>query len=77
MHPARKRFSNLVPMPPDKVYNKPLTELGVDNMIAADFREWLWNAFDVGASFLDLISSQKSPDSYAAFVEDSLLCAAP
>ncbi|CAJ2512895.1 Uu.00g010140.m01.CDS01 [Anthostomella pinea] len=58
---TRKRFSSLILMPLEQVdVNKPLAQFGVDSMIAADVRTWLWNSFRVDIPFLDILNSQKT-----------------
>ncbi|KAI0444212.1 polyketide synthase-like protein [Xylaria telfairii] len=66
----RKRFSDLLLTPIDQIDTmKPFTEFGIDSMIAAEFRTWLWGSFKVDVPFLDLLSPQKSLDTIAGLVE--------
>ena len=39
---------------------RSLAEFGVDSMIAAEFRTWIWTTFRVDIPFLDLLSKQKT-----------------
>nr|APX43996.1 polyketide synthase [Pestalotiopsis microspora] len=71
---TRKRFSNLILMPVDQIDDsKPISQFGVDSMIAAELRTWLWNSFKVDVPFLDLLSPQKDLNTLAAFVADSVV----
>jgi hypothetical protein len=55
-----KRFSSLVLVPLEQVDSrKALANFGMDSMIAAEFRTWFWNTFNVDVPFLDLLSSRK------------------
>ncbi|KAF4619055.1 hypothetical protein G7Y89_g14793 [Cudoniella acicularis] len=66
---TKKRFSNLILMPADQIDgHKPLSQFGVDSMIAAEFRTWFWGTFKVDIPFLDLLSPQKNLNSLAEFV---------
>lgn len=66
----RETFSNLILISPDQVDNgKPLAQFGLDSMLAAEFRTWLWATFKVDVPFLDILSSHKSLDSLAGDVE--------
>ncbi|KAI1334905.1 polyketide synthase [Xylariaceae sp. FL0016] len=56
-----QRFSSLILMPVANLnWEKSLAKFGVDSMIAAEFRAWLWNTFEVDVPFLDLLSPQMS-----------------
>ena len=64
-----KRFSNLVLLPPDKVdKSKSLSSYGMDSMIAAEFRSWFYQAFQVDVPFLDLMGASSSMQSLAETV---------
>ncbi|KAI1142779.1 polyketide synthase [Hypoxylon sp. FL0543] len=70
----RRRFSSLILLPQNEVENyKPLIQYGVDSMIAAEFRTWLWNTFRVDVPFLDIINSNKDLAALSALVERKLL----
>ncbi|KAI1076097.1 polyketide synthase-like protein [Whalleya microplaca] len=67
---VRKQFSNLILIPPEQIDNlKPLALFGVDSMLAAEFRTWFWATFKVDIPFLDLLSTQKSLESFVDIVE--------
>ncbi|KAA8565456.1 hypothetical protein EYC84_009316 [Monilinia fructicola] len=69
----RKRFSSAILMPVDQIDDtKPLAQFGMDSMIAAEFRTWIWGAFKVDVPFLDLLSNQKSLNSLAEFATEKL-----
>ncbi|KAI1873001.1 uncharacterized protein JN550_003875 [Neoarthrinium moseri] len=71
---TKKRFSNLILMPIDQIDDrKPLSQFGVDSMIAAEFRTWFWNSFRVDVPFLDLLSPQKDLSSLAEFVVNGVV----
>jgi hypothetical protein len=64
-----KRFSNLVLLPLEKVdMSKPLSSYGMDSMIAAEFRSWFYQAFQVDVPFLDLMGASSSIQSLAQSV---------
>ncbi|OLN93284.1 Polyketide synthase-nonribosomal peptide synthetase 3 [Colletotrichum chlorophyti] len=70
---ARKRFSNLILLPLDKIDdNKALPQFGLDSMIAAEYRTWFWTTFKVDVPFLDIMSPKKSLLALANFVEDNI-----
>lgn len=70
---VRKRFSNLILIPVEEIIDeKPLATVGVDSMIASEFRSWFWTTFNVDVPFLDLLSPDKSLRSLAKFVEQEL-----
>ncbi|KAF7863846.1 hypothetical protein EAF04_006811 [Stromatinia cepivora] len=70
---VRKRFSSIILMPVDQIDDtKPLAQFGMDSMIAAEFRTWIWGAFKVDVPFLDLLSNQKSLNSLAEFATEKL-----
>ncbi|KAI9789487.1 MAG: Type I Iterative PKS [Peltula sp. TS41687] len=70
---VRKRFSNLILMPLDKVDNaKPLAQYGMDSMIAAEFRSWFWSTFKVDIQFLDILSPTNSLSMLSDLVETKL-----
>ncbi|RYP18018.1 hypothetical protein DL767_009910 [Monosporascus sp. MG133] len=70
---TKTRFSNLILMPADQIDGyKPLSQFGVDSMIAAEFRTWFWTSFKVDVPFLDLLSPQKNLNGLAEFVATKL-----
>ncbi len=63
---VRRKFFNLVLVPLEKIDDrKPQANFGIDSLIAAEFRTWFWDAFDIDISFLDFLSSSKSLASLA------------
>lgn len=55
----KKRFSILVLVPVEKVDDsRPLNELGMDSMLATEFRTWSYQAFKVDVPFLMLLSEK-------------------
>ncbi|KAJ8125048.1 hypothetical protein O1611_g8592 [Lasiodiplodia mahajangana] len=69
----RRRFSHLLLTPINQIDDKKsFVQFGIDSMIAAEFRTWLWNTFKVDVPYLDLLSHHKSLDSIADFVEVNL-----
>ncbi|KAI5867520.1 polyketide synthase [Durotheca rogersii] len=57
----RKRFSSFILTPLEQIDNsRPLAQFGMDSMIGAEFRTWIWGTFKVDIPFLDLLSNQKS-----------------
>lgn len=70
---VKRRFSNLVLMPIDKVDGeRPLALYGMDSMIAAEFRTWFHATFKVDIPFLEFLSASNSLTSLAVFVEQAL-----
>ncbi|KAI0456760.1 polyketide synthase-like protein [Xylaria acuta] len=68
-----QKFSNLILVPVDSIdQEKPFSRLGVDSMIAAEFRTWLWNTFEVDVPFLDLLSAQMNINTVANVVTKQL-----
>lgn len=66
----KKRFSNLILMPVDKIGDgQALPDFGVDSMIASEFRSWFWSVFRVDIPFLDIMSTQTSLQVLAGIVE--------
>ncbi|RAL62709.1 hypothetical protein DID88_004552 [Monilinia fructigena] len=69
----RKTILSAILMPVDQIDDtKPLAQFGMDSMIAAEFRTWIWGAFKVDIPFLDLLSNQKSLNSLAEFSTEKL-----
>ena len=64
-----KRFSNLVLVPLEKVdAAKPLAAYGMDSMIAAEFRTWFFQSFQVDIPFLELLSKTVTINSLSEIV---------
>lgn len=69
----RKRFSNLILMPLDKVNDsKPLSQYGMDSMIAAEYRTWFWSTFKVDIPFLEILSSTNCLKTLGELVEEKV-----
>ncbi|KAG8158411.1 hypothetical protein KVR01_011533 [Diaporthe batatas] len=70
---ARKRFSNLILLPIEKIDDSmALPQFGLDSMIAAEYRTWFWSTFKVDVPFLDIMSPKKSLTALASFLEESI-----
>ncbi|KAI1743074.1 polyketide synthase-like protein [Xylaria scruposa] len=70
----RRRFSHLMLTPVEQIDpSQPFAQFGIDSMIAAEFRSWLWSSLKVEVPFLDLLSPRKSLDTLAALLEEGLI----
>ncbi|CAG9942769.1 unnamed protein product [Clonostachys rosea f. rosea IK726] len=68
-----RKFSNLILMPFEKIdYARSFAQLGVDSMIASEFRAWFWNGFAVDIPFLDFLSPDKNLEAVVSFAEATL-----
>lgn len=68
-----RRFSNLILIPADQIdQRKSFAEYGVDSMIAAELRTWLWNSLRVEVPFLDFLSPERNLESVVTFVATKL-----
>ena len=66
------RFSQLTLTPLNKVsMDKQLAAYGMDSMLAAEFRTWLYRVFKVDVPFLELLSSTVSLASLVEHIEKS------
>ena len=69
----KKRFSNLVLVPVEKVDDsRPLNALGMDSMLAAEFRTWFYQAFKVDIPFLMLLSDTVTLKRLAELVQEGV-----
>lgn len=69
----RRKFSNLILMPFERIdYARSFAQLGVDSMIASDFRAWFWNGFAVDIPFLNFLSPDKNLEAVLSFAEAAL-----
>lgn len=69
----KKRFSNLVLVPVEKVDDsRPLNSLGMDSMLAAEFRTWFYQAFKVDIPFLMLLSETVTLKRLAELVKEGV-----
>ncbi|KAI0006809.1 hypothetical protein F4779DRAFT_595040 [Xylariaceae sp. FL0662B] len=72
-----KKFSNLVLVQADKLdVLKSINEIGVDSMLAAEFRSWIFQVFKIDVPFLTLLASSTTLSSLAELVSDNLKTAA-
>ncbi|RYP80513.1 hypothetical protein DL770_006186 [Monosporascus sp. CRB-9-2] len=54
-----RRFSNLILLPLDRVdLGRSLSLYGMDSMIAAEFRSWIFQVFKIDVPFLELMSKR-------------------
>jgi hypothetical protein len=66
---TKKRFSNLILMPSDQIDgHKPISQFGVDSMIASEFRTWFWGTFKADMPILNILSPQNDLNSLAEIV---------
>ncbi|KAI2613243.1 hypothetical protein GGR54DRAFT_651077 [Hypoxylon sp. NC1633] len=71
---TRKQFSNLTLTPQEQIEDdKPLLEFGIDSMIAAEFRTWIWASFKINISFLDILSPHSSLSTLSEFITMTLV----
>lgn len=69
---VRKQFSNLLLMPLENIDDhKPMAQVGIDSMIASEFRAWLWKSFKVNISLLDVLGPKFTIDALVTRVEES------
>ena len=69
----KKRFSNLVLVPVEKVDDsRPLNSLGMDSMLAAEFRTWFYQAFKADIPFLMLLSDTVTLSRLAELVKEGV-----
>ncbi|KAI0096909.1 polyketide synthase-like protein [Nemania sp. FL0031] len=69
-----KRFSDLVLLPLDQMdKTKPLSQYGMDSLIAAEFRAWFWRILKVDVPFLTLLSPTKNLMTLASLAETELV----
>ncbi|KAI1355392.1 polyketide synthase-like protein [Xylaria sp. FL0043] len=69
----QRRFSHLLLTPIDQIDpSRSFAQFGIDSMIAAEFRTWVWSSLKVEVPFLDLLSTRKSLDTLALSLEEQL-----
>ncbi|KAI1269306.1 putative polyketide synthase [Xylariaceae sp. FL1019] len=74
LHLVRKRFSSLIITPMEQIDDqKPLLRLGVDSMIASEFRTWFWTVFRVDVPFLDIMSPQKNLRALSEYTAEKMM----
>lgn len=67
-----KQFSNFLLTPPEKLDTaKPLASFGMDSILAAAMRAWLYKMFKLDVSFITLLSQSISIDNLAKMVSDA------
>jgi hypothetical protein len=67
------RFSNLILVPLNKIdIAKPLSGYGMDSMLAAEFRTWIYNSFKADVPFLELLSESVTLDSLVDVITKSV-----
>ncbi|KAI0003946.1 ketoacyl-synt-domain-containing protein [Xylariaceae sp. FL0662B] len=68
------KFSSLVLMPKDKIdVYKPISGVGIDSMLAAEFRAWIFQAFKVDVPYLTLLSSTATLSALSELITQSLM----
>jgi hypothetical protein len=73
LNAVARSFSNLLLIPKDKVDTFiSIASVGMDSMIAAEFRSWFFNAFQVDIPFLDIMDTGTTLSSLAKTVESRL-----
>ncbi|KAI0974906.1 putative polyketide synthase [Xylaria arbuscula] len=69
----RKQFSSLMLLSVNDVDDhKSLIDVGVDSMIASEFRAWIWKNFKIDVTFLDILSARFSLDALADAIKSGL-----
>ncbi|KAF4301248.1 putative polyketide synthase [Botryosphaeria dothidea] len=68
---VRRCFSNLI-LTPVKEVDLELMQFGMDVMIAAEFRGWVWGTWKVDVPLFDLLGRESSLKRLAEFVEKKL-----
>lgn len=67
------KFSSLVLIPVDKLdITKPISSVGVDSMLAAEFRTWIFQAFKVDVPYLTLLSAAATLDMLSEMIAQKL-----
>ncbi|KAK9784946.1 hypothetical protein SCARD494_12355 [Seiridium cardinale] len=71
---VKKRFCHLILMPIDQLDDRrPLPSFGIGSMLAAEFRAWFWNTFEVDVPYIDIASPQKTLVNLVEHVEGKLV----
>ncbi|KAI0096597.1 polyketide synthase-like protein [Nemania sp. FL0031] len=69
----QQQFSHLLLTPADQIEpTRSFAQYGIDSMIAAEFRAWIWSSLKVEVPFLDLLSSRKSLHTLTGLLEEHL-----
>jgi acyl carrier protein len=70
---VKQRFSNLILVAVQKVeLEKKLTAYGMDSMLAAEFRTWVWQVFKVDIPFLQLLGEKITLESLIVDIEEEI-----
>jgi len=73
LNTVARSFSNLLLIPKDKVnMDQNISAVGMDSMIAAEFRSWFFSAFQVDIPFLEIMNASTTLRSLAKTVESKL-----
>lgn len=73
LNAVARSFSNLLLIPKDKVdTNLSIASVGMDSMIAAEFRSWFFTSFQVDIPFLEIIDANTTLSSLAKTVESKM-----
>lgn len=68
------RFSGSIMLPVERLdVTRPLSSFGMDSMLAAEFRSWLYNTFKADVPFLRLLDKTTSVQSIAQSVTKDLM----
>ena len=68
---VRSGVARIISLEPEALdTSKPLTDYGIDSMIATEVRMWLFETFSVNVSLFDVLSSVKSVDDLIGVVVD-------
>lgn len=68
-----KKFARLILMEQDQIdAGKCMADFGIDSMIAAEFRTWMWTRLRTDVPFLDIMSPQKTLRMLAGSVAEAI-----
>ncbi|KAK8061157.1 hypothetical protein PG997_015378 [Apiospora hydei] len=69
-----KRFARLILAEPEQIDDgKCMADFGIDSMIAAEFRTWMWTCLRTDVPFLDIMSPQKTLRVLAGVVAETIV----
>jgi len=66
-----ERLAKLLWLPVEKL--KPdtsLAALGIDSMIASEFRHWMYQTFKKNVNMMELLAQDMTPEKLASFLEE-------
>jgi NADP-dependent 3-hydroxy acid dehydrogenase YdfG len=70
---VKKKMANLILLPADKLQpEKKLGEFGLDSMLAAEFRTFVYHALEVDVPFMTLLDKTTSVSSLAALITEQM-----